>query len=78
MKCFATPINQNPLKLDADLVLHSAIKYLGGHANALGDVVCGAKDLIDQIYHFRKINGATLHPMAAYLLLRGMKTLHLC
>ena len=74
---FATPINQNPLELGADLVLHSATKYLGGHADALGGVVCGSKDLIDQVYHFREINGATLHPMAAYLLLRGMKTLHL-
>ncbi|NOZ49059.1 MAG: cystathionine gamma-synthase family protein [Chloroflexi bacterium] len=74
---FATPINQNPLQLGADLVLHSATKYLGGHADALGGVICGEKALIDPIYHFREINGATLHPMAAYLLLRGMKTLHL-
>ena len=74
---FATPINQNPLELGAHLVLHSATKFLGGHADALGGVVCGSKDLIDQVYHFREINGATLHPMAAYLLLRGVKTLHL-
>ncbi|MCB0153413.1 MAG: aminotransferase class I/II-fold pyridoxal phosphate-dependent enzyme, partial [Anaerolineae bacterium] len=67
---FATPINQNPLQLGADLVLHSATKFLGGHADALGGVICGAKDLVEQIYHFREINGATLHPMAAYLLLR--------
>jgi len=74
---FATPINQNPLSLGADLVLHSATKFLGGHADALGGVICGAKTLVEQIYHFREINGASLHPMAAYLLLRGMKTLHL-
>lgn len=74
---FATPINQNPIALGADLVLHSATKFLGGHADALGGVICGRKDLIDQIYHYREINGATLHPMAAYLLLRGMKTLEL-
>ena len=74
---FATPINQNPLHLGADLVLHSATKFLGGHADALGGVICGKKELIDRIYHFREINGATLHPTAAYLLLRGMKTLHL-
>ncbi|MCP4543012.1 MAG: cystathionine gamma-synthase family protein [Chloroflexi bacterium] len=74
---FATPINQNPLQLGADLVLHSATKFLGGHADALGGVICGDKALVEQIYHFREINGATLHPMAAYLLLRGMKTLHL-
>ncbi|MCP4357583.1 MAG: cystathionine gamma-synthase family protein [Chloroflexi bacterium] len=74
---FATPINQNPLQLGADLVLHSATKFLGGHADALGGVICGSKALVEQIYHFREINGATLHPMAAYLLLRGMKTLNL-
>ncbi len=74
---FATPINQNPLQLGADLVLHSATKYLGGHADALGGVVCGKKQWSDAVYHYREINGATLDPMAAYLLLRGMKTLHL-
>lgn len=74
---FATPINQNPLRLKVDLVLHSATKFLGGHADALGGVVCGRKPLIDQIYHYREINGATMDPMAAYLLLRGMKTLKL-
>jgi len=74
---FATPINQNPIALGADLVIHSATKYLGGHADALGGVVCGKKDLVEQVYHYREINGATLHPMAAYLILRGMKTLAL-
>lgn len=51
--------------------------FLGGHADALGGVICGKQELIEKIYHYREINGATLHPMAAYLLLRGMKTLHL-
>ncbi len=74
---FATPVNQNPLQLGADLVMHSATKFLGGHADALGGVICGDKALVEQVYHFREINGATLHPMAAYLLLRGMKTLDL-
>lgn len=74
---FATPINQNPLELGADLVLHSATKFLGGHADALGGVVVGPEDLVHSIYHFREINGATLHPEAAYLLLRGLKTLEL-
>lgn len=74
---FATPINQTPLALGADLVLHSATKFLGGHADALGGVVCGRKDLVRQVYHFREINGATLHPMAAYLMIRGIKTLAL-
>jgi cystathionine gamma-synthase len=74
---FATPMNQNPLSLGADLVIHSATKFLGGHADALGGVVCGSEELVEKIYHFREINGATMDPMAAYLILRGMKTLHL-
>jgi cystathionine gamma-synthase len=74
---FATPINQNPLALGADLVLHSATKFLGGHADALGGVVCGSAALVKRIFHYREITGAALDPMAAYLLLRGMKTLHL-
>jgi len=73
----ATPINQRPLEIGADLVVHSATKFLGGHADALGGVVCGAKQLVSRIYHFREINGACLEPMSAYLLLRGMKTLNL-
>ncbi|MCM3584394.1 cystathionine gamma-synthase family protein [Mesobacillus maritimus] len=74
---FATPINQTPLSLGVDLVIHSATKFLGGHADALGGIVCGKKELVEQIFHYREINGATMDPMAAYLMLRGMKTLHL-
>lgn len=74
---FATPINQNPLRLGADLVLHSATKFLGGHSDAMGGVLCGNKGLVEQVYHYREITGATLHPMSAYLLIRGLKTLEL-
>ena len=74
---FATPINQTPLALGVDLVLHSATKFLGGHADALGGVACGPKPLVERIHHHREITGAALDPMAAYQLLRGMKTLHL-
>ena len=74
---FATPINQNPIALGADLVVHSATKFLGGHADALGGVVCGDAALVERVFHFREIHGASLDPMAAYLLLRGMKTLAL-
>jgi cystathionine gamma-synthase len=74
---FATPINQRPLELGSDLVIHSASKFLGGHADALGGLVCGAAELVRQIYHFREITGAALDPFAAYLLLRGIKTLEL-
>lgn len=74
---FATPINQNPLALGADLVLHSATKFLGGHADALGGVAVGGRELIGKINAYREIVGNVLEPMSAYLLLRGMKTLHL-
>jgi cystathionine gamma-synthase len=74
---FATPVIQQPLALGADLVVHSATKFLGGHADALGGVVAGRGDLVEEVFRYREINGATLHPEAAYLLLRGMKTLHL-
>ena len=74
---FATPINQRPLELGADLVVHSATKFLGGHADALGGIACGSRELVDRIFHYREINGATLGPFAAYLLQRSVKTLHL-
>jgi cystathionine gamma-synthase len=74
---FATPVNQRPLSLGSDLVVHSASKFLGGHADALGGIVCGRKQLVHQIFHFREINGAALDPFAAYLLLRGLKTLEI-
>ncbi|MBA4105392.1 MAG: cystathionine gamma-synthase [Pirellula sp.] len=74
---FATPINQRPLALGADLVVHSATKFLGGHADALGGVLAGDAKLVQSVFRRREITGATLHPEAAYLLLRGMKTLAL-
>ena len=73
----STPINQNPLEFGADIVLHSATKFLCGHSDALGGLVCGNKEVIDRIFHFREINGACLDPNPAYLILRGMKTLAL-
>jgi cystathionine gamma-synthase len=73
----ATPINQRPLELGTDLVVHSASKFLGGHADALGGIVCGVKALVRRIFHYRKITGAALDPFAAYLILRGLKTLEL-
>lgn len=74
---FATPINQRPIELGADLVVHSATKFLGGHADALGGILCGRRDLVERVFHYREIGGASLHPSAAYLLIRGMKTLEL-
>lgn len=74
---FATPINQNPLRLGADLVLHSATKFLGGHSDAMGGLLCGKKELVEQVFRFREINGASLQADPAYLIARGMKTLEL-
>jgi cystathionine gamma-synthase len=74
---FATPVNQNPLALGADLVLHSATKFLGGHSDAMGGLLCGSKELVDKVFHYREITGASLHPESAYMIARGMKTLEL-
>ncbi|CAN5900624.1 methionine gamma-lyase [soil metagenome] len=74
---FATPINQTPLALGADLVVHSATKFLGGHGDVLGGVVCGTPDLVDRVYKFREIAGTGLDAAAAALLLRSLKTLGL-
>lgn len=74
---FATPINQMPLALGADLVVYSATKYLSGHSDAMGGILSGKKELVDQVFHYREINGATLHPHSAYMILRGLKTLEL-
>ncbi len=74
---FATPVNQQPLALGADLVLHSATKFLGGHADAMGGIACGSRELTDQLRHYREIHGACLDPMSAFLILRGIKTLAL-
>lgn len=74
---FATPINQNPLDLGADLVLHSATKYLCGHSDAMGGVLAGSRELVQKVFHFREINGASLQADPAYMIARGMKTLEL-
>jgi cystathionine gamma-lyase len=72
---FATPLNQRPIALGADLVIHSATKYLGGHHDLTAGVVVGSQALIESLWHTQIVLGATLSPMDAWLLLRGMKTL---
>jgi cystathionine beta-lyase/cystathionine gamma-synthase len=74
---FATPLNQQPLALGIDLVLHSATKYLGGHHDITAGAVIGAKELIDTLWPTQICLGATLSPMDAWLLLRGLRTLAL-
>jgi cystathionine gamma-synthase len=74
---FATPINQRPLEMGVDLVIHSATKYLGGHNDLLAGSISGKAGLISAIRDFRGVIGSVLAPEPAYLLLRGMKTLPL-
>lgn len=74
---FATPVNQNPLQLGADLVIHSATKFLCGHSDAMGGVLAGKKELVKKVFQFREINGASLQADPAYMIARGMKTLEL-
>ncbi len=74
---FATPINTSPLELGADLVVHSATKFLGGHEDALGGVLCGTPALVERVFRYREVTGAALSAGAAYLLIRGLKTLAL-
>ena len=74
---FATPINQRPIDLGADLVIHSATKFLNGHGDALGGVVCGCRDLVTRVYRHRELTGPSLQALEAFLLLRSLKTLGL-
>lgn len=74
---FATPLNQNPLGLGVDVVVHSATKFLSGHGDVLGGIACGAEALMSKVRHYREINGAALDPFSAYLIIRGIKTLAL-
>jgi len=72
---FGTPINQHPAEYGIDLVMHSGTKYLSGHADLTCGVVCGRRELIDEIGETRKTLGNCMDPHAAWLLIRGLKTL---
>ena len=75
---FATPYLQNPLALGADLVMHSVTKYLGGHSDVvMGALVTSDKVIADEIYRIQNSSGAVCGPMDSFLVLRGIKTLHL-
>lgn len=73
--CFCTPALQQPLKLGADIVMHSATKFIDGQGRALGGVVCGAKVQMEQIVGFLRTAGPTLSPFNAWLFLKGLETL---
>jgi cystathionine beta-lyase/cystathionine gamma-synthase len=72
---FASPINQNPIDLGADVVLHSVTKYINGHADLIAGAAVADKDNIHKIKMMRRDFGGTLDPLPAWLILRGMKTM---
>lgn len=74
---FATPYLQQPLDLGADIVMHSATKYLGGHSDVvMGALVVKKKELADKLYFIQNASGAVCGPQDSFLVLRGLKTLH--
>jgi cystathionine beta-lyase/cystathionine gamma-synthase len=74
---FATPINQRPLELGIDVVLHSATKYIGGHHDVTAGAMIGTKAFIDEAWRFAVVSGSVLSPFDGWLLLRGLRTLGL-
>jgi cystathionine beta-lyase/cystathionine gamma-synthase len=74
---FATPLNTRPHELGIDGVIHSATKYLSGHSDVLAGVVAGSSELVDRVKSYMRVLGGILDPHAAYLLIRGMKSLGL-
>ena len=75
---FATPYLQNPLDLGADIVMHSVTKYLGGHSDVvMGALVTSDDKIAEEIYRIQNSSGAVCGPMDSFLVLRGIKTLHL-
>ncbi|MBT8259710.1 MAG: cystathionine gamma-synthase [Bacteroidia bacterium] len=75
---FATPYLQLPLDLGADIVMHSATKYLGGHSDVvMGALIVNDKDLADKLYFIQNASGAVCGPQDSFLVLRGIKTLHI-
>jgi cystathionine beta-lyase/cystathionine gamma-synthase len=74
---FATPILQKPLALGADMVMHSATKYLGGHSDITAGAVAGSRTAMARVREMMKLSGGCLDPSCSYLLIRGLKTLEL-
>jgi len=73
--CFCTPILQRPLEFGADVVIHSATKYIDGQGRCLGGVVIGSNELMDEVYGFLRSGGPTLSPFNAWVFLKGLETL---
>lgn len=72
---FATPVNQNPLEMGVDIVMHSCTKYLNGHSDLIAGAIAGKAEDVATITKMRTLMGGTMDPMGAFLLVRGMKTL---
>jgi len=75
--CFCTPVLQRPFNLGADLVIHSATKYLDGQGRVLGGAVLGRKALIDEVFKYLRTAGPALSPFNAWVILKGLETLPL-
>lgn len=75
--CFCTPALQQPLKFGADLIIHSATKYIDGQGRCLGGVVAGTKSLVDEVLGFIRSAGPSLSPFNAWVFLKGLETLRL-
>jgi len=75
--CFCTPILQSPLKLGADIVIHSATKYIDGQGRALGGAVLGSRKNMESVYGFLRTAGPTMSPFNAWVFLKGLETLKL-
>lgn len=75
--CFATPVLQQPLKLGADIVIHSATKYMDGQGRVLGGLIVSTKEIIAQIQGFARHSGPALSPFNAWILSKSLETLHL-
>ena len=73
--CFCTPALQRPLDMGADLVIHSATKYLDGQGRVLGGAVCGPRVLTEEVFKFLRTAGPTLSPFNAWVILKGLETL---
>lgn len=75
--CFCSPALQQPLKLGADLVIHSATKYLDGQGRVLGGAVCGSRALVDEVFKFLRTAGPCISPFNAWVILKGLETLRI-
>ncbi|AVR88127.1 O-acetylhomoserine sulfhydrylase /O-succinylhomoserine sulfhydrylase [Thauera aromatica K172] len=75
--CFCTPVLQRPLALGADVVVHSATKYLDGQGRVLGGAVAGSKAVTDEVFKFLRTAGPTLSPFNAWVILKGLETLRI-